>query len=47
MLIEQTTTYAYKLKYLENPSFDKVKNLAKKCQNQIYLTLYRSLTLTK
>ena len=30
MLIEQTTTYAYKLKYLENPSFDKVKNLAKK-----------------
>lgn len=30
MLLEQTTTYAYKLKYLENPSFDKVKNLAKK-----------------
>ena len=30
MLIEQTTTYAYKLKYLENPSFGKVKNLAKK-----------------
>lgn len=30
MLIEQTTTYAYKLKYLDNPSFDKVKNLAKK-----------------
>lgn len=30
MLIEQTTTYAYKLKYLENPSFDKVRNLAKK-----------------
>ncbi len=30
MLIEQTTTYAYKLKYLENPSFDKVKTLAKK-----------------
>ncbi len=30
MLIEQTTTYAYKLKYLENPTFDKVKNLAKK-----------------
>ena len=30
MLIEQTSTYAYKLKYLENPSFDKVRNLAKK-----------------
>ena len=30
MLIEQTTTYAFKLKYLDNPSFDKVKNLAKK-----------------
>ncbi len=30
MLIEQTTTYAYKLKYLENPSFDKVKTMAKK-----------------
>ena len=30
MLIEQTTTYAYKLKYLENPTFDKVRNLAKK-----------------
>ncbi len=30
MLIEETTTYAYKLKYLENPSFDKVRNLAKK-----------------
>lgn len=30
MLIEETTTYAYKLKYLENPSFDKVKKLASK-----------------
>ena len=30
MLIEQATTYAYKLKYLENPLFDKVKTLAKK-----------------
>jgi hypothetical protein len=30
MLIEQTTTYAYKLKYLENPTFDKVRYFAKK-----------------
>lgn len=30
MLIEQTTTYAYKLKYLDNPSFDKVRDLAKR-----------------
>ncbi len=30
MLIEQTTTYAYKLKYLDNPTFDKVRGFAKK-----------------
>ncbi|MBR4324328.1 MAG: leucine-rich repeat protein [Bacteroidales bacterium] len=30
MLIEQKTTYSYKLKYLENPSFDKVRGFAKK-----------------
>ena len=29
MLIEQKTTYAYKLKYLENPTFDKVRGFAK------------------
>ncbi|MBR4624800.1 MAG: hypothetical protein IKO56_04595, partial [Alphaproteobacteria bacterium] len=28
-MIGQTTTYAYKLKYLENPTFDKVKDLVK------------------
>ncbi len=30
MLIEQKTTYAYKLKYLDNPTFDKVRYFAKK-----------------
>ncbi len=30
MLIEQTTTYSYKLKYLDNPTFDKVQNFAKR-----------------
>jgi hypothetical protein len=30
MLTEQTTTYAYKLKYLDNPTFDKVRGFAKK-----------------
>ena len=29
MLIEQKTSYAYKLKYLENPTFDKVRGFAK------------------
>ena len=30
MLIEQTTTYSYKLKYLDNPTFDKVRDFATK-----------------
>ncbi len=30
MLIEQSSTYAYKLKYLDNPTFDKVRGFAKK-----------------
>jgi len=30
MLTEQTTTYAYKLKYLDYPTFDKVRGFAKK-----------------
>ena len=29
MLIEQKTSYAYKLKYLDNPTFDKVRGFAK------------------
>ena len=29
MLIEQKTSYAYKLKYLENPTFDRVRGFAK------------------
>lgn len=29
MLIEQSSTYAYKLKYLDNPTFDKVRGFAK------------------
>ena len=28
MLIEQNTNYAYKVKYLENPTFDRVRDLA-------------------
>lgn len=28
LLIEQKTNYAYKLKYLEDASFDNIKNLA-------------------
>lgn len=28
MLIEQNTNYAYKVKYLDNPTFDKVRDLA-------------------
>lgn len=35
MLIEETTTYVYKLKYLDNPSFDKVENLAKKLVDEL------------
>jgi hypothetical protein len=30
MLIEQTTTYSYKLKYLANPTFDKIRDFAKR-----------------
>ena len=30
MLIEQTTTYSYKIKYLDNPTFDKVRDFAKR-----------------
>ena len=55
MLIEQTTTYAYKLKYLENPSFDKVRNLAKKFIDELpkelvdglYSTINRGVDILK
>lgn len=28
MLIEQNTNYAYMVKYMDNPTFDKVRDLA-------------------
>lgn len=34
MIIEQNTNYAYKLKYMENPTFDKVRDLAIKSMNE-------------
>lgn len=43
MLIEQTTTYAYKLKYLENLSFEKVKTLAKKFIDELPKELFDDL----
>ena len=30
MLIEQNTNYAYKLKYMEHPTFEKVRDLKMK-----------------
>ena len=35
MIIEQNTNYAYKVKHMENPTFDMVRNLA--------IKLYREL----
>lgn len=42
-MIEQTTTYAYKLKYLENSTFDKVKNFAKKFVDELPKSLVDDL----
>ena len=35
MLKEQTTTYAYKLKYLENPTFDRIRAFANTFINEL------------
>jgi len=39
MTIEQNTNYAYKLKYMDNPTFDKVRDLSTK----FYYNASRSL----
>jgi len=35
MMIEQNTNYAYKLKYMENPTFDKVRDLSTKFYREL------------
>ena len=35
MMIEQNTNYAYKLKYMGNPSFDKVRDLSTKFYREL------------
>jgi len=53
MTIEQNTNYAYKLKYMENPTFDKVRDLAikfmrelpKQLQDELYEALNRGVDI--
>ena len=53
MMIEQNTNYAYKLKYMQNPSFDKVRDLAtqfflelpEQLRNELYESLKRGVDL--
>ena len=53
MMIEQNTNYAYKLKYMQNPNFDKVRDLAKQffrdlpeqLQNELHESLKRGVDL--
>ena len=53
MMIEQNTNYAYKLKYMENPTFDKVRDLAIKfmrelptqLQDELYEALNRGIDI--
>ena len=53
MIIEQNTNYAYKLKYMENPTFDKVRDLAikfmrelpKPLQDELYEALNRGIDI--
>ena len=53
MMIEQNTNYAYKLKYMENPTFDKVRDLAikfvrelpKQLQDELYEALNRGIDI--
>ena len=35
MIIEETTNYAYKLKYMDNPTFDKVRDLSTKFYREL------------
>ena len=35
MIIEQNTNYAYKLKYMDNPTFDKVRDLSTKFYREL------------
>ena len=37
---EQNTNYAYKLKYLENPTFDKVRDLAAQFVRELTHNIY-------
>ena len=53
MIIEQNTNYAYKLKYMDNPTFDKVRDLSTKfyrelsqaLQDELYEALNRGLDI--
>ena len=53
MIIEQNTNYAYKLKYMENPTFDKVRNfdvkfmreLPQQLQDELYEALNRGIDI--
>jgi len=53
MMIEQNTNYAYKLKYMSNPTFDKVRDLSTKfyrelpqaLQDELYEALNRGIDI--
>ena len=53
MMIEQNTNYAYKLKYMDNPTFDKVRDLSTKfyrelpqaLQNELFDALNRGIDI--
>jgi len=53
MMIEQNTNYAYKLKYMDNPTFDKVRDLSTKfyrelpqaLQDELYEALNRGIDI--
>ena len=53
MMIEQNTNYAYKLKYMDNPTFDKVRDLAtkfyrelpKELQDELFEALNRGIDI--
>ena len=53
MMIEQNTNYAYKLKYMDNPTFDKVRDLSTKfyrelpqaLQNELFEALNRGIDI--
>ena len=53
MMIEQNTNYAYKLKYMDNPNFDKVRDLSTKfyrelpqaLQDELYEALNRGIDI--